>query len=55
MEPKLKSMLDQPFPSISLFDTQESILFPSKNIIDLKEVYVPGDLIIFGNFTKSES
>ena len=54
MEPKLKSMLDQPFPSISLF-ALKNILFPSKNIIDLKEVYVPGDLIIFGNFTKSES
>lgn len=50
MGPKLDSILNIKFPSVSLF-ALENILFPEKNVIDLKEIYVPGDLVIFGNFT----
>ena len=51
MEPKLKSIFDKKFTSVSLF-ALENILFPAKNLIELKEAFVPGDMIIFGNFTK---
>ena len=51
MEPKLKSIFEKEFTSVSLF-ALKNILFPAKNLIELKEVFVPGDMIIFGNFTK---
>ena len=46
----LKVALKHNFPSVSLF-ALKNILFPAKNIIDLKEVYVPGDATVFGSFT----
>ena len=51
MEPKLKSIFNKKFTSVSLF-ALKNILFPAKNLIELKEAFVPGDMIIFGNFTK---
>ena len=51
MEPQSKSIFDKKFTSVSLF-ALKNILLPAKNIIELKEVFVPGDMIIFGNFTK---
>ena len=51
MEPKLKSIFDKTFTSVSLF-ALKNILFPAKNLVELKEAFVPGDMIIFGNFTK---
>ena len=51
MEPQLKSIFDKKFTSVSLF-ALKNILFPAKNIIEFKEAFVPGDMIIFGNFTK---
>ena len=51
MEPKLKSIFDKQFTPVSVF-ALKNILFPAKNLIELKEVFVPGDMIIFGNFTK---
>ena len=44
----LTNMLKHDFPSISLF-ALKNILFPAKNIVDLKEAYVPGDAVVFGN------
>ncbi|BAU27774.1 MAC/Perforin domain-containing protein [Aneurinibacillus soli] len=41
------------FEPVSVF-ALKNLLFPSKNYINLTEVYAPGDLVIFGNFT-SES
>ena len=49
MEPKLR--FDKTFTSVSLF-ALKNILFPAKNLIEFKEAFVPGDMIIFGNFTK---
>ena len=51
MEPRLKSIFDKQFTHVSVF-ALKNILFPAKNLIELKEVFVPGDMIIFGNFTK---
>ena len=51
MEPKLTSIFDKKFTSVSVF-ALKNILFPAKNLIELKEAFVPGDMIIFGNFTK---
>ncbi|ODA40653.1 MAC/perforin domain-containing protein [Desulfosporosinus sp. BG] len=41
------------FDSVSLF-ALENLLFPNKNCIDLKIAYVPGDLLVLGNFIKSD-
>lgn len=38
------------FNSVSVF-ALKNLLFPSNNYIDLSAVYVPGDLLIIGNFT----
>ena len=51
MEPKLKPIFDATFTSVSLF-ALKNILFPAKNLVNMKEAYVPGDMIVFGNFTK---
>ena len=48
-EPKLKTVLNRQFKAVSLF-ALKNILFPEKNLIDMKAAYVPGDLVIFGNF-----
>jgi hypothetical protein len=49
--PTLTKVFDINLPSISIFALQ-NILFPSGSTIDMKEVHTPGDLVIFGNFTK---
>ena len=51
MEPKLKPIFNTAFTSVSLF-ALKNILFPAKNLVDMKEAFVPGDMIVFGNFTK---
>ena len=48
--PKLRALFNQKFESISLF-ALKNLLFPAKNLIDMKEAYVPGDMVVFGNFT----
>ena len=53
MTPQLKNMLNQPFPAVSLF-ALKNILFPAQNLLDMKEAYVPGDMVIFGNFTTTK-
>ena len=50
MEPKLTPIFDMTFISVSLFSLKN--VFPAKNLVDMKEAYVPGDMIVFGNFTK---
>lgn len=50
MKPKLETMLQKDFPAISVF-ALKNIIFPAKNFIDLKEAHLPGDLVIFGDFT----
>jgi hypothetical protein len=47
---KLIKLFNQKFESVSLF-ALKNLLFPAKNLIDMKESYVPGDMIVFGNFT----
>ncbi|KAL5479210.1 hypothetical protein EMCRGX_G022704 [Ephydatia muelleri] len=53
MTPQLKNMLNQPFPAVSLF-ALKNILFPAQHLLDMKEAYVPGDMVIFGNFTTTK-
>ncbi len=48
---QIRKQVDVPFKSVSLF-ALKNLLFPQKNIVDLKEAYTPGDLVIFGGFTK---
>ena len=50
VEPQMTRMLDKPFTSVSLF-ALKNILFPAENLLDMKEAYVTGDMVIFGNFT----
>lgn len=47
----IRAQVDIPFNSVSLFAVK-NLLFPCQNIVDLKAAYAPGDLIIFGDFTK---
>ncbi|NEO17024.1 MULTISPECIES: hypothetical protein [unclassified Moorena] len=42
------------FNSVSVF-ALKNLLFPSENYINLEKVYVPGDLLILGNFLIEES
>ena len=53
MTPQLASMLKKPFTAVSLF-ALKNILFPAQNLLDMKEAYVPGDMVIFGNFTTTK-
>ncbi len=48
--PKLVDVFNQSFDSVSLF-ALKNLLFPAKNLIDMKESHVPGDMVVFGNFT----
>ena len=50
---QLTTIFDQKFSSVSIF-ALKNILFPAKNLIDMQQAYVPGDLVIFGNFTKDQ-
>ena len=50
MTQPLTSMLKRQFTAVSLF-ALKNILFPAQNLLDMKKAYVPGDMVIFGNFT----
>lgn len=54
MTPKLTTMLKKDFTSVSLFALQ-NIIFPAKDLIILKEAYLPGDLVVFGDFSTNKS
>lgn len=43
-------MFNIQFTPVSIF-ALKNILFPAKNLIDMKEAALPGDLVIFGDFT----
>ena len=47
---QMVNQLSVSFGPVSLF-ALKNLLFPSKNYISLAEAYVPGDLLILGNFT----
>jgi len=47
---QITNKLNVNFNSVSVF-ALENLLFPSNNYINLQSVYVPGDLLILGNFT----
>src|SRR5262245_38129881 len=49
--PQLKRQHTISFTSVSLF-ALKNLLFPSDNYIILEQAYVPGDLLILGNFRK---
>lgn len=49
MKSSLEFMLNQNTSAVTLF-ALKNILFPCKNMIVFKEAYVPGDLVVFGNF-----
>ena len=49
---KLVNIFNQPFKSVSLF-ALKNLLFPAKNFIDMQEGFVPGDMVVFGKFTKT--
>lgn len=51
IEPELISLFSRKFSSISVF-ALKNILFPDENFIDLKQVNVPGDMVVFGTITK---
>jgi hypothetical protein len=47
---QVTSKINVSFKDVSVF-ALKNLLFPSKNYLDLQSVYVPGDLLILGNFT----
>ena len=53
MKPKLIAMFNIQFTPVSIF-ALKNILFPAKNLIEMKEAALPGDLVVFGNFTDSD-
>ena len=53
MKPKLTAMFQIKFSPVSIF-ALKNILFPAKNLIEMKEAALPGDLVVFGNFTDSD-
>jgi hypothetical protein len=48
----LTNIFHQNLQSVSLF-ALKNLLFPAKNVIEMKEASVPGDMVVFGNFTSS--
>jgi hypothetical protein len=50
---QLTTKLNVSFNGISVF-ALNNLLFPSNNRIILQDVYVPGDLLILGNFEKPQ-
>jgi hypothetical protein len=46
---QVTSKINVSFKDVSVF-ALKNLLFPSKNYLDLQSVYVPGDLLILGNF-----
>ena len=51
MHPKLTKMFHIEFTPVSIF-ALKNILFPGKNTVDMKEAALPGDLVVFGDFTE---
>lgn len=51
---QITGKLNVSFSSVSVFAIQ-NLLFPSHNVINLKSAYVPGDLLILGDFKKKDS
>uniref|UniRef100_UPI00358F5283 uncharacterized protein n=1 Tax=Myxine glutinosa TaxID=7769 RepID=UPI00358F5283 len=49
IRPTLVNIFNQPFDSVSLF-ALNNLLFPGSNAINISEVFVPGDMVVFGNF-----
>ena len=47
---EVTSKLNIDFNPVSVF-ALKNLLFPAKNFINLQETYVPGDVLILGNFT----
>lgn len=47
---QVTSKINVSFNDVSVF-ALKNLLFPSKNYLNLQSVYVPGDLLILGNFT----
>jgi hypothetical protein len=47
---QVTSKINVAFKDVSVF-ALKNLLFPSKNYLNLQSVYVPGDLLILGNFT----
>ncbi|HEY0459342.1 MAG TPA: hypothetical protein VGC97_09420, partial [Pyrinomonadaceae bacterium] len=47
---QVTSKINVTFKDVSVF-ALKNLLFPSKNYLNLQSVYVPGDLLILGNFT----
>jgi hypothetical protein len=47
---QVTSKINVSFKDVSVF-ALKNLLFPSKNYLNLQSVYVPGDLLILGNFT----
>jgi hypothetical protein len=47
---QVTSKMNVSFKDVSVF-ALNNLLFPSKNYLTLQSVYVPGDLLILGNFT----
>jgi hypothetical protein len=47
---QVTSKINVSFKDVSVF-ALNNLLFPSKNYLSLQSVYVPGDLLILGNFT----
>lgn len=44
----LKAFFQVPLPEVNAFAVS-NLLFPGKNILDFKSVYVPGDIVLFGD------
>ena len=51
---QIKDKINVGFNGVSVF-ALKNLLFPSNNYIDLQSVYVPGDLLILGDFIESKS
>ena len=51
LKPHLETALSQTFNNISLF-ALKNILFPAENFVNLQNVFVPGDMVVFGTITR---
>ncbi|MCC6964746.1 MAG: hypothetical protein IT391_00500 [Nitrospira sp.] len=49
--PVLEGLFSFKFPQVNAFAVS-NLLFPAQHILSLKDVYVPGDLVIFGDVQK---
>ena len=51
LTPHLETAFSQKFKSISLF-ALKNILFPAENFVNLQNVFVPEDMVVFGTITR---